>query len=314
MRFFAPLVLLIAAQVFALDAAGRMERLQIGGEWCFIRHPARNLHAGEAVVILHGNGHTVESTTSTWEQQRSLRGLMDRLSAAGYLIAQSNHTATRSNGMWGNPESSRSVVALMRHLENGGVRSFHAISNSAGNLILLNLLLSGQARFQSAVAIAGVVSLESMYRCPAGADRVTGIAEAFAFSPASKCPGDPGSDTSFRKATAYYDPLRRMQSMSDGEIRRLLGNTRWLGLYETRDPKVLPEENILAFARRLKTADVAVELRSLDLLTHGAGELFDSFTPEILRVLSGSRTENSAQARIFMPTPIFDSAYCVSRR
>jgi len=70
-RFFAPLVLLIAAQVFALDAAGRMERLQIGGEWCFIRRPPRNLHAGEAVMILHGNGHTVESTTSTWERQSS---------------------------------------------------------------------------------------------------------------------------------------------------------------------------------------------------------------------------------------------------
>ncbi|MCL4852359.1 MAG: hypothetical protein KJZ78_13370 [Bryobacteraceae bacterium] len=314
MRFFAPLVLLIAAQVFALDAAGRMERLQIGGEWCFIRHPARNLHAGEAIVLLHGNGHTVESTTSTWEQQRSLRGLMDRLSAAGYLIAQSNHTATRSNGMWGNPESCRSVLALMRHLENGGVRRFHAISNSAGNLVLLNLLLSGQTRFESAAAIAGVVSLESMYRCPTGADRVTGIAEAFAFNPASRCPGNPDSDTSFRNVTADYDPLRRMQSMNDGEIRRLLGSTRWLGLYETRDPKVLPEENILSFARRLKTAGVAVELRSLDLATHGAGELFDSFTPEILRVLRGSRGENSAQARIFIPIPIFDSAYWVSRR
>ena len=41
--------------------ATETERLQVGGEWCFIKTPPRDPRPGEAVILIHGNGETVEA-------------------------------------------------------------------------------------------------------------------------------------------------------------------------------------------------------------------------------------------------------------
>ncbi len=201
--------------------AAETERLQVAGEWCFIKTPV-SPRPGEAVILIHGNGETVEADSSSWERAEGDAALMDALLEGGFLLAQSNHTAVPGNGMWGSPATQQSVLALMDHLrKTQGVEVFHAAAISAGNATLLNLLLDGKAAFRSAVLIAPVVSLESLYRCPAGVDRVSGIAIAFDFQPAHGCPGDPEGDEAFKKATAPHDPLR--QSPRDGHLRAGFG-------------------------------------------------------------------------------------------
>ena len=249
--------------------AAETERLRVDGEWCFIKTPAAATHPGEAVILIHGNGETVEAETSSWERRDAYVALMQTLLDAGYLLAQSNHTAVPGNGMWGNPATQTSVLALMSHLRRTRqVEVFHAIAVSAGNATLLNLLLDGKAAFRSAVLIAPLISLESAYRCPAGIDRVSGMAVAFDFRPAHGCPGEPETDDDFRRATAAHDPLRRLRRLSATALATLVSTTRWMALYDRGDPKLPPQENLLPFAQLLEGAGVAIRLRSQKQDTH----------------------------------------------
>jgi hypothetical protein len=210
---------------------------------------------------------------------------MDRLLAAGYLVAQSNAAALPSNGMWGNPATQQAVMALMGYLRaNRGVTAFDAIALSAGNLTLLNLALSGEANFGHAVLTAPVISLVSLYRCPGGFERVNGISAAFGFTPARACPGDPEHDPEFLRRTAASDPLR----VIDGKrslLTRLAG-TRWLSCYEEKDPKVPPPENILALQDRFREAKIPLRTWALpNTASHGSREMFEGCVPEILDLL-----------------------------
>ena len=267
-----------------VHAAGT-ERLQVGGEWCFIKTPA-SPRTGEAVILIHGNGETVEARSSSWERGPGFTGLMETLLEAGYLVAQSNHTAVPGNGMWGNPATQRSVLALMDHLRSTReVEVFHAIAVSAGNATLLNLLLDGKAAFRSAVLIAPVISLESLYRCPRGIDRVSGLAVAFDFRPAHGCPGDPEGDEAFKRATAPHDPLRKARRMSPSTLASALSATRWMALYDRGDPKVIPEENLLPFTEILESAGVGLRVRSQKKDTHTPKDLLLSHRQEVAEFL-----------------------------
>jgi glycerophosphoryl diester phosphodiesterase len=266
--------------------AAQTERLQVGGEWCFIKTPDAATRPREAVILIHGNGETVEADSSSWERSEANAALMETLLGAGFLVAQSNHTAVPGNGMWGNPATRRSVLALMDHLRSTRqVQVFHAIAVSAGNATLLNLLLDGKAAFRSAVLIAPVISLESLYRCPAGSDRVSGLAAAFDFRPAHGCPGEPEGDEAFRRATGPHDPLRKMRQMGPPAVARALSATRWMALYDRGDPKVIPEENLLPFVGILESARVGVLLRSQKRGTHDPRDLLLAHRHEIARFL-----------------------------
>jgi pimeloyl-ACP methyl ester carboxylesterase len=268
--------------------AAETERLQVGGEWCFIKTPASEARHGEAVILIHGNGETVESDSSSWERLKWATELMDALLEGGFLLAQSNHSAIPGNGMWGNTATQESVLALMDHLRTTrGIRTFHAVAMSAGNLTLLNLLLDGKARFQSAVLIAPGLSLESAYRCPAGFDRVSGIARAFDFRPAHGCPGDPEGDEAFRRATAHHDPLRKAREMAPSALATALSGTRWMALYDRGDPKALPEENLLPFLALLEAAGIDVRVHSVKEDDHTPSELVHTRGREVPEFLKG---------------------------
>jgi len=208
---------------------------------------------------------------------------MDRLVDAGYLIAQTNHGATPENGMWGNSATQDAVIALIKRLRTDyGIQRFHAMAMSAGNATLLNLVLNRRAEFASGILLAPVISLESMYRCPGETDRVRGIAQAFAFKPASGCPGDPQQDQPFRQATAASDPLRRITALPPQKVKQEMGRTRWLAMFSDDDPKVLARENVRALQTVLQKAGVALEVKTLQIPTHSSDELLNRYTADVL--------------------------------
>jgi hypothetical protein len=152
-------------------------------------------------------------------------------------------------------------------------------------LVLLNLLLSRRARFASAVMLAPCVSIASEYRCPGGVNRVKTIAEAYDFAAASGCPGDPAHDEAFLRGTADYDPLRRLQSLRSTQVAWIFGDTRLLAIYESRDPRVPPAENILPFSALLQSAHVPITITRMEADTHGSQELFLRYTEQIVAFL-----------------------------
>lgn len=257
-------------------------RQQVAGEWCFVKFPHK-WHRREVVLILHGAGEWVNETTSSWEQQPGASALMQSLLDAGYAIAQSNAATRDGNGMWGNPDTQSATVAFADWLaEHYRARKFHALAVSAGNLVLVNLLLDHRMHFDTATMLAPCLSLTSEYRCPGGVDRVKTIAAAYRFEPASGCPGDPEHDTAFLAATQNADPMRRLRQLSDTQLRSVFGKTRLMAIYEGRDPRVPPAENILPFSELLKRAGVPLSLIRMEADTHGSQELFLRYTPRIV--------------------------------
>lgn len=268
--------------------AAETQRLQVAGEWCFIKTPSQDPRPGEAVILMHGNGETVEADSSSWERAQGQTALMDTLLNAGFVLAQSNHGGVPGNGMWGNTTTQRSVLALMEYLRDArNVETFHAVAISAGNVTLLNLLLDGQASFESAVLIAPVTSLESLYRCPAGVNRVAGLAEAFGFEPAHGCPGDPEGDRAFRRATADDDPLRKARGSTPRQLAQAFSATRFMALFDREDPKVPPSENLQPFVELLDSADIDVILHSQKKETHSPTDLLLDRREEIAGFLDG---------------------------
>jgi hypothetical protein len=264
-------------------SAQRIERMQVGGEWCFVMVPEQPRQPAAAILTIHGNTHTVTPTTSNWEQVAGTARIMKRFLAAGYYVAQSNHTGTPTNGMWGNTATVRTVAALQQELRRRWkIQRFHGIAESAGNATLVNGVLTGKLQFTSAVLMVPVLSLESMYTCPGGFERVKGISEAFGFAAAGPCPGNPESDQAFRNATATDDPLRRMRTLKAKEIKTSLGKTRWLGLYNLRDPKVLTPGNILPFEKELQRAGLAMTSLTLDEETHASDRLLETHADALL--------------------------------
>jgi hypothetical protein len=260
-------------------------RQQVAGEWCFVKFPPK-WRRGEVVLILHGAGEWVDATKSSWETQPGATRLMQALLEAGYAVAQSNGAARHGNGMWGNAETQTATVAfagwIASHYRS---RKFHALAVSAGNLVLMNLLLGRRMRFATATMLAPCLSIASEYRCPGGINRVRTIAEAYHFTPASGCPGDPEQDTAFLSATENMDPMRRLQGLSNAQLRSILGKTRLLAIYESGDPRVPPAENILPFSHRLLQAGVPLSLIRMEADTHGSQELFLRYTPRIVAFL-----------------------------
>jgi alpha-beta hydrolase superfamily lysophospholipase len=260
-------------------------RQQIGGEWCVVKFPGERMNH-EAVLILHGAGEWVNGTTSSWESQPGASHLIEKLLAAGYIVAQSNSAARNGNGMWGNGETQKTTAEFSDWLHSRyRLRKLHAVAVSAGNLVLLNLLLSRRARFASAVMLAPCVSIASEYRCPGGVNRVKTIAEAYDFAAASGCPGDPAHDEAFLRGTADYDPLRRLQSLRSTQVAWIFGDTRLLAIYESRDPRVPPAENILPFSALLQSAHVPITITRMEADTHGSQELFLRYTEQIVAFL-----------------------------
>ena len=248
------LLLLTAAPLFS---SVRTERFQIAGDWCFVKRSSAM--TGQAVVILHGNGEVVGSAGSSWETRQDENRLMEALADAGYLVAQSNAAAIPGNGMWGNENTQRAVLALVDRLRRvERVQHFHAIAISAGNLTLLNLLLRGTV-FEHVVMLAPVTSLKSLYRCPAGVNRVRQISQSYGFTPAGGCPGEAEHDQSFRHGTSGYDPAA-LDAFSP-EQTRVLRATRWMTVYEDGDPKVPPQENILAWKRAMERQGITIFTR-----------------------------------------------------
>lgn len=237
-------------------AAQRVDtlRFQIGDDWCFVKRPP--VATDRAIVIIHGNGEVVEAHGSSWESRREENSLLEELADAGFVVAQSNAAAVPGNGMWGNLDTQRAVSALIARLRRvEHARHFDAVAISAGNLTLLNLMLRGTS-FDHVVMLAPVTSLASLYRCPAGVNRVRQISRAFGFRPASGCPGDPEHDQAFLHATAGEDP-GSVEQFTSSQI-RLLRNARWMAIYEEHDPKVPPAENIVPWAARLQSLGVDV--------------------------------------------------------
>jgi hypothetical protein len=260
-------------------------RQQIGGEWFFVKVPS-NWHRRELVMIFHGAGEWVNETTSSWETQPGATKLMESLLRAGFAVAQSNDGARNGNGMWGNADTQTAAVAFADWINaNHRPSRIHALAVSAGNLVVMNLLLGGQMRFASVVMLAPCLSIASEYRCPGGMDRVKTIAEAFRFTPASGCPGDAQNDTAFLSATEGVDPMRRLEKCSDAEIRAIFGKTGLLAIYESHDPRVPPAENIVPFSHRLRKAGVRLQVTRMEADTHGSQELFLRYTPRIVAFL-----------------------------
>lgn len=285
------LPLALAAATAVPAATHFTERLKIGDEWCFIKSPETNARPGEAVILIHGNGELVVEWSSSWEQADGKKHLMTTLLDAGYLLAQSNHAAIPGNGMWGNQDTQESILALMDYLAaNHAVTTFHAVAVSAGNATLLNLILDQQAYFESVVLVVPVLSLESMYRCPAGVNRVAGISTAFAFQPSGECPGDPKTDMAFRRATEAWDPLRRLRDGGADRRRHMLSGVRWATLYHQRDPKVIPAENILPFGEFLEEAGSPLLKITSPLETHSPEPLFADHAERVIEFL-----ENGSQ-------------------
>ena len=213
--------------------------------------------------------------------------LMDALLGAGFAVAQSNSAARRGNGMWGNLDSQRTTAAFIDWLRTEhSFHRVHAMAVSAGNLVLANLERFGTAKFETAVMLAPCLSLASEYKCPGGVNRVKTIAEAYSFEN-SRCPGDPERDLAFQRATAHDDPLSNIELLDDSRIRAAFADTRWLGIYETHDPRVPPAENLLPFASRLTRAGVPVRLVPMEAETHGSQELFLKYVPDIVAFIRG---------------------------
>jgi alpha-beta hydrolase superfamily lysophospholipase len=260
-------------------------RQQIAGEWFFLKIPP-NWHRRELVFIFHGAGEWVNATTSSWEAQPGAATLMQTLLGAGFAVAQSNDGFREGNGMWGNTDTQTAAVAFADWIESHYRPSkLHALAVSAGNLVLMNLLIAGHMRFASAVMLAPCLSIASEYRCPAGVDRVKTIAEAFRFTPASGCPGDPQNDAAFLSATENADPIPRLQKCSNAELRSIFDKTRLLAIYESKDPRVPPAENIVPFSHRLRNAGVQLDVIKMEADTHGSQELFLRYTPRIVAFL-----------------------------
>ncbi len=145
------LALLAAATLWGGPKPPLLHSEQVGGEWCLIGLPAAPNHPGEAIVLIHGNGETVGPETSSWEKNPDSLSMIEALRDAGYLIAQSNHTATPESGMWGNAASQDAVLSLIGNLkERYRIERFHAFTVSAGSVVLVNLLLNGKASFAGA--------------------------------------------------------------------------------------------------------------------------------------------------------------------
>ncbi len=287
------LMLAFAAATITAAATDFTERLKVGGEWCFIKSPETNARPGEAVILIHGNGELVVEWSSSWEQAEGNKLLMTTLLDAGYLLAQSNHAAIPGNGMWGNEDTQESILDLMDYLAaNHAVNKFHAVAVSAGNATLLNLILERRADFESVVLVVPVLSLESMYRCPAGVNRVAGVSTAFAFQPAGQCPGNPDTDMAFRRATEAWDPLRRLRAMGVEQRRKALAGVRWATLYHEDDPKVIPAENILALAEMFEEAGSPLLKIVSPLETHSPGPLFSEHAERVVEFFKkGSEAE-----------------------
>jgi hypothetical protein len=272
-------LLFLAAAVPARSSV-RTDRFQIDGDWCFLKR-SEGAATDRAVVILHGNGEVVGEGGSSWESRRDETQLMEALAEAGFLVAQANARAVPGNGMWANAASQRAVLALMDHLRQvEHVRHFDALAISAGNLTLLNLLLHGKA-FEHAVMLAPVTSLGSLYRCPAGVNRVQQISQAYRFTPSSGCPGDPEHDEAFRRASSGNDPAMS-GAFTPEQVRRLRA-TRWIAVYEERDPKVPPQENILQWQKRLSGEGIEMKTHVIrGAATHTGPELISESQSELL--------------------------------
>ncbi len=286
------LPLALAAATTVPAAPPFTERLKIGGEWCFIKSPETDARPGEAVILIHGNGELVVEWSSSWEQAKGKKHLITTLLEAGYLLAQSNHAALPGNGMWGNEDTQESVLDLMDYLAaNHAVNKFHAVAVSAGNATLLNLIIERRADFESVVLVVPVLSLESMYRCPAGVNRVAGISTAFAFQPAAECPGDPETDAAFRRATAAWDPLRKLRELDAAARREVLSGVRWATLYHEGDPKVMPAENILPLAEMFEEAGLPLLKIVSPLETHTPGPLLSEHAESVIKFLKNTSAD-----------------------
>lgn len=275
---------LAAAFAPSMFAAGiHTSRFQIDGDWCFVKKT--DAATDRAVVLLHGNGELVEANGSTWETRPDENGLIELLTGAGFIVAQSNATAIPGNGMWGNAATQRAVTALIGHLRRVEHASrFDAIAISAGNLTLLNLMLGGVS-FDHVVMLSPVTSLESLYRCPAGVDRVEQISRAFGFTPASGCPGNPETDRGFRRATADMDP-GRAGPLTKRQL-RAPRKARWMAFYEEYDPKVPPPENILPWKSKLDGLGVKFAARAVKGgREHTSPALFAQCASELLSFLN----------------------------
>ena len=262
---------ILLASSFLLRAGVKpMQHLQVAGEWCFIAVPDQRTN--RAVIILDGNGTTVDASSSSWEKDAACAALTQAFLDAGFVVAQSNRTAHPDNGMWGNAASQNATLELISLLRKKyGIERFNALSVSAGGVTLLNLLLDGKASFEAAALFSSVISLESMYRCPGGFDRVKGIAEAYNFRPAHGCPGDPEHDAEFRRTTEGFDPMRRVAS---GLPKNWNGaKTSWMVLYHHGDPKVLPPENGARLVELLRRAALPVKVVAIDGSTHNSDDL-----------------------------------------
>jgi pimeloyl-ACP methyl ester carboxylesterase len=259
-------------------------RGEIEGEWCFIMNPPEP--NGEAVVTMHGAGEWVREDFSSWESQPAANALLGALVSNGFLVAQSNGAARNGNGMWGNPATQAATAALIAYLRrNHRVKKTHALAVSAGNLVLLNLLLTRKAAFDKAVLLAPCLSLASEYKCPGGVNRVRTIAEAYDFQPQSDCPGDPIHDLAFTTATQAHDPAEVWKRLSGHDLAQVFHNTRLLAAYETADPRVPPNENILPFSQRLKACGIPLQLLPMEANTHGSQELYSRNQIAILKFL-----------------------------
>lgn len=269
----------------AAKASSDTIRTEIAGEWCFLKLPPRSNR--QVVLTLHGAGEWVSETSSSWEMQAGATKLMSALLETGFAVAQSNSAARHGNGMWGNPDTQRTTAAFIDWLRTERLfHRVHAIAVSAGNLVLANLELFGSVKFESAVMLAPCLSLASEYKCPGGVNRVKTIAEAYGFEN-SRCPGDPESDLAFQRATAHDDPLRNLEHLDDSRIHAIFAGTRWLGIYETHDPRVPPVENLLPFASKLTRAGVPVRVLAMEAETHGSQDLFLKYAPGIVAFIRG---------------------------
>jgi pimeloyl-ACP methyl ester carboxylesterase len=262
-----------------------MTHFQIGGDWCFVGLPAKPIEPRRAVIVFDGNGTTVTAESSSWEKDAAAASLGRAILDAGFLIAQSNRAARPDNGMWGNAASQHAVLALIDHLRRRyAVQHFSALTVSAGGITLLNLLLNRTAAFHTVVLFAPVISLESMYRCPAGINRVTPIGEAFHFQPLQGCPGAPDTDAEFRRATGRFDPMRRLE-------KELAGNWMgvkipWFVLYHQHDPKVPPPENAARFVSLMRRAGARVRVAAPEGNTHNSADLMRNNAGAVVEFLT----------------------------
>jgi pimeloyl-ACP methyl ester carboxylesterase len=263
-----------------------MKHVQVAGEWCFIGTPAGAKETERAVITFDGNGTTVGQDSSSWEKNAACTALSQAIMDAGMVVAQSNRTAHPDNGMWGNEPSQRSFVSLIDLLRREyKIRNFSALTVSAGCAIILNLLLDEKAVFDAVAMFAPAISLESMYRCPGGIDRVKGIAEAYAFQPLHGCPGDPDHDSEFRRATEKFDPMRRIRS----GLPKVWGGskTSWMILYHHGDPKVTPAENGGRWAQVLRASGAKVQEIGIKGDTHNSDDLMRDHSAEVVRLMRG---------------------------